>query len=293
MNRSTKILITLAILLFVIPVGATVFYTLSTSVDSKEYAESLKREGRDPEAQDHFLVTHKPGEFNNIHISSDEYSYVNLYLVENKDYAVKVDKKNEEHVVCSVDGSGGLKIESKPGGRFSMLSIYVFGPKINEVHLSNLQIGNLETNLDSLRIVGDRIANTIRFGENKKLERLSLSLTNSNIDLGSGLENWAPNELESLKVLSLKLDKSTLGLNTKNYHHIDAHLNNSGLSNIAFGHNAGDTGKYTIEDLKLTTTGNSRVEIDKGISINRISGKLSDSTVTSLPISLLRNLINQ
>lgn len=291
MNRSTKLLITLAILLFVAPVGAMVIYTLSASVDSEEYAASLKKEGQDPKAQDHFLVTQKLGEFNNIHISSDEYSYVSLYLVESKDYVVKVDKKNEEHVVCSVDATGGLKIESKPGGRFSMLSIYVFGPKINEVHLSNIQIGNLETNLDSLRIVGDRIANTIRFGENKKLERLSLSLTNSNISIGSGLENWAPNELQNLKALSLSLDKSSLALSIRNYQHIDAHLNNSGLSNMTYGRDAGDAEKYTIEDLKLTTTGNSRVEIDKGISINRISGKLSDSTITSLPISLVRELV--
>ncbi|TDQ77443.1 hypothetical protein [Sphingobacterium yanglingense] len=291
MNRSTKILITLAILLFVIPVGAVVLYTASTNVDSKEYAESVKKEGQDPNAQDHFLVTHKLKTFNNIHIASDGYSYVNLYLVESKDYAVKVDKRNEGHVVCSIDASGGLKIESNPGSRFSMISIYVFAPVIGEVHLSNMQIGNLETNLDSLRVVGDRIANTIRFGENKKLARLSLSLTNSNINLGSALEDWAPNELEALKVLSLNLDKSTLALNTKNYHQIDAYLNNSGLSNAFFERRGEDSVKYAIEDLNLTTIGNSRVEFDKVLSINRVSGNLSDSTVTSLPISLLRDLI--
>lgn len=266
-------------------------YTASTNVDSKEYAESVKKEGQDPNAQDHFLVTHKLKTFNNIHIASDGYSYVSLYLVESKDYAVKVDKRNEGHVVCSVDASGGLKIESNPGSRFSMISIYVFAPVIGEVHLSNMQIGNLETNLDSLHIVGDRIANTIRFGENKKLERLSLSLTNSNISLGSGLENWAPNELQNLKVLSLNLDKSSLALNTKNYQHIDAYLNNSGLSNSIYGRDAEEGARYSIDDLKLNSVGRSRVEIDRTMSINRISGKLSDSTTTSLPISLVRELM--
>jgi len=291
MKTSNKLLIILAAALFVFPVVGMAIYAKNTRINEKEYENGLKNEGANPNEADHFLRSRKVGNFNAVVIDGDGNLYSNISVIKSDKPLIKFSAENENLFTTSIDDSGTLHIKKKSEKNFFTSSIYVFTPYLDSVSLNKLQIAKFETDFDSIKVNANQINNAIRFGENKNLKKLDLAIKNSQIDINSAHNtNYNFSELEDF---NLQVFDGKVSLKPSTYKLLRLNLHNS---RFYFGqqNNRDKSDTITVENMIVNTLGNSELSLPKkAVEINHINGSLSDSTVTDLPIYIVKGLFEK
>lgn len=285
MKTSSKLLIGLAAVLLLAPVCSIVYMYLVKGASAEEYEVSMKEEGHSLTSADNFLRTTKLQKFDRVLLSGSKATFVNLHLIKDPDYAVKVNKGKADHLSYTITEDQTLQIEFREDENFQRASIYVFAPDLNDVHFVNARIDKLETDVDSLTLVLEKSSNSINFGKNDKLSHLNLSLINSNLFLKGEYKT-----VTNLNTLQLNLDSSSIVLTPAVYNQV---IIQSDASKLTI--EEGRKNKHTIfKDLQLFARGSSSFSFGYDydqMQIDKLTGQLSDSTKIDLPIYLIRNLV--
>lgn len=274
MKLSNKLLIGLGIGLFTLILSGVIIANTG-GVDQAEYWKSIENEAKNFSSESKYLKGNKLNTYNSIKLNSEHSRGVQLHLIKDETYGFKSNSEANEVEVSSNDNEGlVLNFKTKS---YHHLHVYLYAPHFENVTLSNLNLDELVTSEDSLKL---DILNA-SWGsyniDNESLKFLNLSLTNSSID----------NTLKigKLENLNLKLTNSAVKLQPSSIKGLTVQAENS---RFAIEEPNGTT---TISSLSVVTQGKSTISLPTKISVDKIEGNLSDSTSTNLPVFLLKNLI--
>lgn len=291
MKTSNKLLIILAIALFVIPVIGTVIYAKNSRVDGRQYEAAIKDEGENPKAVDQFLISRKVENFNKVVIDGENNLYTTISVIKSDQPLVKFSKDSESLFTTSVDDSGTLHIKKQSENKFFSSAIYVFAPTLDSLTLNKLQVAKFETNFDRIKVIASHVSNGINFGENKNLKSLDLTIRNSHSHIGSS-QNTEP-YLTGLENFNLHIIDGGVSLMPASYKSITLNLQNSRF-NFVQQRDGDKNVKAAVQSLIVNTLGNSELSLSKdAVEFGNINGSLSDSTTTDLPIYILKDLFNK
>lgn len=279
MKTTNKLLIGLAIALFVFPVGGMVIWTKSNRLDEKAYHQIINSETKEFETADKYLVRNKLNSFHKVSISSTQNASISLYLVKSKDFGYKITKGFEDRFTSEVNSDGLLILKAKENTKFFNASVYIFAPSFDDLELSTIQIATLETDSDSLHMTMNNVQTLQGFADSKKMKMLNLTLNSSDISF--------PDEFPHLENFSLQLNNSSLALGTQTYERINVTLDNSSLLPTSENTNK----KLFIKDLNISATGKSTLGFFTQEQIGKLSGYISDSTTVLMPIYVYKNLL--
>ncbi|WP_159636441.1 hypothetical protein [Sphingobacterium composti Ten et al. 2007 non Yoo et al. 2007] len=273
MKLSNKLLIGVGVSLFTLILSIVVVANIG-GVDQAEYWKSIENEAKNFNSESKYLKGAKLNTYRSISIKSEHSRGLYLHLIKDATFAYKSNSELNE-VEVSADNEGLiLNFKTKS---FQYLHVYLYAPHFENVTLSNLNLDELVTSEDSLKL---DILNA-SWGsyniDNESLKSLDLSLTNSSID----------NTLKigKLENLNLKLTNSAIKLQPSSIKGLAVQAENS---KFAIEEPNGPT---TISSLSVVTQGKSTISLPTKISVDKIEGNLSDSTSTNFPVFLLKNLI--
>ncbi|WP_140938173.1 hypothetical protein [Sphingobacterium lumbrici] len=283
MKLSNKLLIALAIILFVIPISVMYVVTKINRVDAKEYSAITQEEAISMDVSDKYMRTINVQPFKQVSIVGSNRTSLTLQLVKSEKFAVKVDKGKETDFVYQIDDRGNLELDFQNRDRYNYLSVSIFSPQVDELSVSNVELHNftVQASAFQMNLVGQR---NFTFGLNTKIDHLSLKVSKSNFDM-----RWvdiASEPLHGVRDLTLDLDSSSIRFHKKAFTRLHASIKDS---EIAFNLQK-DTASH-IDEMNVTTEGKSAVYINNA-KIKQLSGGLSDQTVTDIPVYYLRQLLN-
>lgn len=273
MKLSNKLLIGLGLGLFTLILSIVVVANVG-GVDQAEYWKSMENESKNFSSESKYLKASKLKTYSSIKLNSEHHRGVQLHLIKDETYGFKSNSETNEVEVLSDKDGLILNFKTKS---YHYLHVYLYAPHFENVTLSNLNLDNLVTSEDSLKL---NLLNA-SWGsyniENESLKSLDLSLTNSSIDNTFKIGN--------LENLNLKLTNSSIKLQPSMLKGLAVQAENS---RFAIEEPNGPT---TISSLSVVTQGKSTISLPNKISVDKIEGNLSDSTSTNLPVFLLKNLI--
>lgn len=286
MKLTNKLLLGLAIGLFVLPVGGMALWTKANSQDSAVYYKSLEDEVAQFTSPDQYFVSKKMKAFDKISIQGSPSVFLTLYLVKSDDFGFKVSKGYESLFTSEVDTDGALVLNATDKERFSSPSLYIYAPKFDELFLTSIGINAIRTDLDSLKITFNAMGDLLYFGENKNLKYLDLILKSSSVSMnGISGEDCFP----QLENVTLNLLNSSFVLDMRKYENITANLDNSSLS---YAKEDGDH-RLFISELNVNARGNSSVGFFEAPQVGKLYGTFSDSTTVLMPIGLYKNILKK
>lgn len=284
MKTSNKMLIGIAIALFVIPISTMVFSSLNGRVDYGEYNRGIAAEGADLNTEDRFLSTTKLKEFKDIKFVSPSYAYLRLHLVKSNEYGVKTNRSNSSNLSYEVDENGTLLITLQNGSSHGP-AIYIYAPDINHIEFDKVELGELRTEQDSLSLVLSNYRNRQEtvITENLNLDFLHLSLNDAEWTMRGSSQMFA-----QLETLDIKLNNSKISLKSDHYNRVLVNAKNSFFQiSPAKGKNT------TVGALNVNTLGKSTVALEERVRIDSLSGVISDSTFVKLPYYMMGGLASR
>ncbi|TJZ53207.1 hypothetical protein FAZ15_17780 [Sphingobacterium olei] len=284
MKLSNKLLITLAIILFVMPISVIYVVTKTNRVDAKEYTAITQEEAISMAVPDKYMRTINVQPFKQVSIVGSNRTSLNLQLVKSKKFAVKVDKGKETDFVYQIDDRGNLELDFQNHDRYNYLSVSIFSPEVEGLSLSKVHLHNFTVQASEFHMKlaeqGD-----LNFGLNTKIDHLSLKVSRSNFDI-----RWVDvvgEPFHGVRDLTLDLDSSSIRIHKKALASLNAGIKDS---EIAF--NLQKDTASNINEMNVTTHGKSAVYLNNA-EINQLSGSLSDQTTTDVPVFYLRKLLNK
>lgn len=283
MKRTNKLLAGLAISLFVVTISILVIEAKSSRVDTQVYQKMVALEAESFQVADRYFVRMETKNFAKVSISGADNASLRIHLVNSADYGYKISKGFSDKLIQKVEDDGHLSLHVKDSVDFFNATIYIFAPRFEELTMTSIDVGEIVTDLDSLKITLNDIDNTRIFGANNKLKSLFLTLNSSQSGLQSAVEKEA---LSNLNDITLTLTNSSFALDNRKYNKVNATLDNSGLSYLR---EKGEQELF-IEELNVNAYGNSTVGFFEGNQIGKFGGSLSDSTSVLMPVYLYKNL---
>lgn len=284
MKTTNKILIGLAVALFVFPVGGMVIWAKSNRIDQKVYNQEVESEKNDFNTKDKYMVATKVNAFDKVSISSNENAYVSLFLIKSDVYGFKVSKGLEDKFTHQIDDHGRLFIKTKHDEKFFQGSVYIFAPTFDDIELATIQLHEIGSNLDSLRLTLKNVNSLKMFGENKNLKSLYMVLDSS--DAGF-LTKSDSEQVQNLDKLTLKMKNSSFSLGKQVYNKVIASLDNSSLIYMT----ENNSKQLYIKDLSVTTLGSSTLGSFNKDQIGNLSGRISDSTTVMMPLYMYKDIV--
>lgn len=280
MKLSTKLLIGLAIILFVVPTLVASYIVRTNRIDANVYHADVDKEVSNADAKDVYFRSFPMGKFDKLQILGPDARGINLYVVKSDKFLVKVNKSQADFVKAKVDGDGFLMLDFLEGGDKYYKSIYIFTPDLNMLKLKNAGVNEFSAKLDDFTIVGDSVENFSLSGETA-INTLHLILTNSHID-DFGYRDEKSNA--PVSHLLVEATNTNLGLPRVDYKTADIFAKDSEI----YFNRKGDKSKVDV--LAIKTEGVSSVRLDS-LQWNTLKGNLSNDTKIDLPVHALRNLI--
>ncbi|OOG20137.1 hypothetical protein BWD42_09720 [Sphingobacterium sp. CZ-UAM] len=280
MKLSTKLLIGLAIFLFVVPTLVASYFVRINRVDANVYHANVEKEVSNPNAADVYFRSFPVGKFDKLQILGSDARGINLHVVKSDKFMVKVNKSQADLVKTKIEADGVLVLDFLEGGDKYYKSVYIFTPDLKILKLKKADINEFSAKLDEFTIVGDSVENFTLSGETA-INTLNLVLTNSHIDDFGYRDdkNTAP-----VSHLRVDITNTNLGLPRVDYKTADILAKNSEV----YFNRKGDKSRVDVLDIK--TEGVSSVRLDS-LQWNTLNGRLSNDTKIDLPVHALRNLI--
>lgn len=280
MKLSAKLLIGLAIILFVVPTLVASYIVRTNRIDANVYHADVDKEVSNADAKDVYFRSFPMGKFDKLQILGSDARGINLYVVKSDKFLVKVNKSQAHFVKAKVDRDGFLMLDFLEGGDKYYKSVYIFTPDLNMLKLNNAGVNEFSAKLDEFTILGDSVENFSLSGETA-INTLHLILTNSHID------NFGYRDEKSIAPVShlfVEATNTNLGLPGVDYKTADIFAKDSEI----YFNRKGDKSKVDV--LAIKTEGVSSVRLDS-LQWNALKGNLSNDTKIDLPVHALRNLI--
>jgi len=285
MKTSNKLLIIVALALFVIPVLGMIYHAKISRVDGRMYEATIKIEGESTEVEDQFLVSRKVDHFDKVVIEGANILNANISILKSDRELVKFDKNTAPDFTTSIDKETNtliIKVDSMK--RYRYASLFIFTKSLETVHFNSLQVSSFATNLDSINIIATKIDNTFNFRENANLKSLNLTASNSTFRIGKS--NRAESFLTGLQAFHLSIKNGGVSLDPNTYNLMNVDVQDASFNLITENN---DTSR--VQELNINSHGNSQISIpEKSIEFAKVTGSLSDSTTTNLPYYRTKNL---
>lgn len=276
MKTSNKLLIAFAAALILIPVLGMVIvsatqYKTGSYKDVVHKTENLSTPTKNMET----LAVQSP--FTSINIADAKGITLNVHLVKDEKFGVKVPTEYKNLITLGVDANGQLQIaikdqpiaDGQKGNRL-YAKIYVYAPSFKGLDINNAGDVYVEAVTDSLA-VNIQKAGSLTLNSESKIENLMVKTVDvANVDFRD----------HDMKAVSLDLTNAKLTTNSSSFENLS--ILTTGKCEVELEGNYDQTKKYTINNLVLNTNGIADVKLEN-ITVNNCSGKFSDQTQVKMP----------
>lgn len=288
MKTSNKILIAFAAALILIPVlgmvivSATQYKTGSYKdmIDSVHKVENFSTPTKNMET----LAVQTS--FTTVNIADAKGKVLNIQLIKDEKFGVKVPANYKDLITLSVDANGQLQIlikeepksdENRRGSYYT--NIYVYAPSFKALNVSNASDVNVMAVADSLTI------NVQKSGSIAMDSQAEIKLLNvKTIDVTNVFFRD-----DNMKSVNLDLNNTKLTASSSSFENLS--VLTAGKCEIELEGNYDKTKTYTINNLVLNTTGIADVKLEN-VTVNNCSGKFSDQTQVQMPAINLNQMYN-
>lgn len=285
MKTSNKLLIAFAAALILIPVLGMVIvsatqYKTGSYKDVVHQTENLSTPTKNMET----LPVQSP--FTSLNIADAKGITLNVHLVKDEKFGVKVPTEYKDLITLSVDANGQLQIAIKDQsknddqkGNNSYAKIYVYAPSFKSLDINNAGDVYVTAAADSLAVNVQK-AGSLTLNSESKIENLVVKTVDvANVDFRE----------HHMKAVSLDLTNAKLTTNSSSFENLS--ILTAGKCEVELTGSYDQTKKYTINNLVLNTTGTADVKFEN-ITVNNCAGKLSDQTQVQMPAINLNQMYN-
>ncbi len=281
MKTSSKLLILVGAVMFVLPLSIIAFAMLPGRVSQEAYEKNMGEEIAKVGTADQYLQTKILKPFHKVLIKGEGRSLpIDLIIVKSDQYALKFQKNRAIDVQFDVDDQGMLTIHGEVSTNYYYDKVYLFVPALYDIELQDVDL-HTQIDTDSLRILGNRVRG-FRMLPGTKIGNLQLRLKNSTMELSEYERDEEPGGI--VDNLILDLDSTRISLLSQNWKQMTLQAKNSSVNLIQHRQ------KVSVDDLKISTEGANTIKLDS-LQVHAISGTVSDQTIIDLPIYQLRKLI--
>ncbi|WP_069660738.1 GIN domain-containing protein [Arcticibacter eurypsychrophilus] len=285
MKTSDKLLISVGILFFIIPlmgmiIVSKVYFKTAKTQDNVTYEFFNDKSFAKPSKGRTAIPINRP--FHAIHIINGNKSCMELHLNQSNDYGVKIPKGSKEEISFKVKNNV-LNIILRKGFRTpsyeNRMLITVYSPKFDALSIKNTSDFNLIATSDSLNI---SLANCKSFTvQNPNVEAHTLKSK-------GGLMNYKTVNTMLIKNLNVDLDNSEFSLSDQSVDNLSFKAQNNSTINLD-GTNE-NKGKFVAGKLKIKTLGVNVIKIDN-FTAKEIKADFSEETTLEIPSSILKLLV--
>lgn len=269
MKTSNKILIGFAAALILVPILGMVYTSRVYYKDSKDVNDAAYHNNTFKSPSQNLLSTPISKPFNAVNVQDAKGYFLNIRLVEDKDYGIKVQENLKNTFTFNVDANGTLQIsaaDKKDDGNYYGLLI-IYAPKIDNISITKADGIELRANQDSLNF---NVAKSGRVNFSSDMQVNSLKI-NANDVTHVNIE-------KDIKNATLMLTKTRL---YSSFASFDS-LNISSDSEIELTGSDKEKAKYSIKNLVINTKGDANFKVEN-LAIGKCSGSFSDQTTVQMP----------
>ncbi|KGE16188.1 hypothetical protein [Sphingobacterium deserti] len=283
MKTSSKLLIILAIAIFVLPLSILSYTVSRGRVGLDEYSNTFHEEATQSDKEDRYLKTTALPAFQKVKVlgHAPKPGNINIVFVKSDKYAIKIDKNSASHFSATVNENRELVITGEEP-YFYHNTVYIFAPSAQELTLKNVG-AKIEANTEHLAILGDSITE-LRFAPESSIGELIVELKNSTVSMSNPQRDVASPDAQAGNA-KLDVFNSNVRIEHPNFDNMQIKAERS---KIIF--DKGSSGNL-INSLYLHTLGQNSITLDS-VGVGSIKGALSEETTIDLPIQQLRKLIN-
>lgn len=290
MKKSNKILIAFASLLILIPVLGMVYvsrvnYRVGERGDQFDVVyDNNKFKSADPE-----LSASRLDAFSSLEILNGQDYLINIRLVADSEYGIKVPTQMKEMISFKVDPSGKLSIEvkeKKEKNRSVYATIIVYAPNIKDLTVAKADRLILTVSQDSLNVIADNIK-TIEFGSAKDAKHISISA----------------NDVEMISVFnevinSLTVNAKNTAFESQKSSYDNLSITSTGKSTISITGNDEENREgqkdYKINSLMLNTDASPKAKVVvANVTVNNCFGSLADQNLVEMPVVNLKQILKK
>ncbi|MFD0940043.1 hypothetical protein [Pedobacter boryungensis] len=282
MKTSNKILIAFAVALILIPVlGMVIVSATQYKTGSyKDIADQKIENFSTPTKNMTSIALASP--FETVNIADGKGLAITIHLIKDEKFGIKIQNKFKDLVVATVDASGQLQLNIKDQveteeNRIRYTNIYVYGPNLKSLNVTNLNDLNVTSTADSLTLNTKKMS-SLSFESGTHIKQLNLKT----IDV----ERLSFNE-DDIKSINLDLEHTNLYIGENSFE--NAAITTRGNCEVEIGNDYNNAKKQTISNLVLNTNGVATVKV-QNTTIANCSGKLSDETQVQMPAANLNQM---
>jgi len=288
MKTSNKLLIAFAAALILIPILG-MFIVSATQYKTGNYEDIVKADRKienfsTPTTNMEALAVQNS--FTSVNITDAKGKVLNVQLIKDQKFGVKVPAAYKDLITLSVDANGQLQIAIKDNPKSDdnkresyYTNIYVYAPSFTELNVSNASDVYIMAVTDSLA-VNIQKSGSISLDNEAKIENLMLKTADvTNVYFRD----------DNLKSVSLDLNNTKLIASSSSFENLS--ILTAGKCEIELEGNYDKTKIYTINKLTLNTTGIADVKLEN-VTVNNCSGKFSDQTQVQMPAINLNQMYN-
>ena len=269
MKTSNKILIGFAAALILIPILGMIYTSKVYYKDSKDVNDVVYQNNTFKSPSQNLKSMPISKSFNAINVQDAKGYFLNIRLVEDKDYGIKVQENLKNTFTFDVDTNGTLQIsaaDKKDDGNYYGLLI-IYAPRINNISVSKADGVELRANQDSLNF---NIAKSDRVNFSSDMQVNSLYVNATDVKL--------INIDKDIKNATFTLTKTPLYSSFASFDNI----NISSDSEVELFGSDKEEAKYNIKNLVINTKGDANFKVEN-IAIGKCSGSFSDRTKVQMP----------
>lgn len=269
MKTSNKILISFAAALILLPILGMVYTSRVYYKDSKDVNRVAYENNTFKSPSENLLSTPISKSFNAVNVQDAKGYFLNIRLVEDKDYGIKVQENLKNTFTFNVDENGTLQISAadKKDDDNNHGWIIIYAPKINHIAVAKADGVELRANQDSLNFNVSK-SGRVNFSSDMQVNSINVSATDVkliNID-------------KDIKNATFTLTKTPLYSSFASFNNISI-VSDSEVE--LFGSDK-EEAKYSIKNLMINTKGDANFKVEN-IAIDKCSGSFSDQTKVQMP----------
>lgn len=279
MKTSNKILIGFAAALILIPILGMVYTSRVYYKDSKDVKDVAYHNNTFKSPAQNLLSTPISTSFNAVNVQDAKGYFLNIRLVEDKDYGVKVQGDLKNTFTFNVDANGTLQISAADkkddGNSYGLIIIYA--PKINNLSVAKADGVELRANQDSLNF---NVAKSGRVNFSSDMQVNSLYVNATDVEL--------INIDKDIKNATFNLAKTPFYSSFASFDNINI-LSDSEIELIGSDK---EKAKYGIKNLVINTKGDANFKVEN-MAIDKCSGSFSDQTKVQMPAVNLNQMFKE
>jgi hypothetical protein len=271
MKTSNKLIIAFALAITLIPLLGMVYVAQVDYVDGEYKVDEVVKTEKFSAPTKNMTSIVITAPFESINIADAKGLSVNIRLVNDEKFGIKIPDIVKDLVSTSVDAKGQLQItvKDKPNHQ-DYITILIYAPSFKQLNLSQAGGLILMAKMDSL-FLNVKQTGSILFDRGTHLDNLSLST----VDVATvNVDN------DQIKSMDLNLKNTSFKSEDSSFDNL--RITTSGKSEIRIIGDSEKADQYGIKNLVLNTLDQTFVKFE-GINIINCSGSFSDQTKVQMP----------